>query len=53
MGFDRSPSIDSTRPREGFLLRLAYGGQDGGQAGDGEKRRGGRPAPPPASAGLV
>jgi len=31
------PYAVTTRLGEGFLLRLAYGGQDGGQAGDSER----------------
>src|ERR1035441_1529584 len=37
---------------EGFLLCLAYGGQDGGQAGDSERRRGGAQHRPPPPLGL-
>jgi hypothetical protein len=42
----------TTRLRKGFLLRLAYEGQDGGQAGDRERRRGGTKRPPPPPLGL-
>ena len=42
----------TTRLREGFLLRLAYGGQDGGPAGDSERRRSGAQRHPPPPLGL-
>jgi len=46
------PYAVTTRLGEGFLLRLAYGGQDGGQAGDSERRRGGAQRRPPPPLGL-
>jgi len=47
------PDVVTTRLREGFLLRLACGGQDGGQAGDSERRRGGAQRRPPPPLGLL
>jgi len=46
------PYAVTTRLRQGFLLCLAYGGQDGGQAGDSERRRGGAQRRPPPPLGL-
>jgi len=46
------PYAETTRLREGFLLRLACGGQAGGQAGDSERGRV-TPSAAAASAGLV
>ena len=46
------PDAVATRHRQGFLLRLAHGGPDGGKVGDSERRRYGAQRHPPPPLGL-